>query len=322
MRAPAIAPLLSIITPLYNRAWCIADCIASIGLKGQPAEMIIVDDGSTDGSVAAARASVAALGLGDQVRIVEQANGGPSAARNRAADLARGDWLVFLDSDDLWFPWTLPGVLAALPGLPGAVELAFLQGVDFADPSVLEHEAPAPVTAEVQASFLELVRHRPKVRYGACNAAIRRAAFAAEGGFSPELRCSEDTDLFLRMGGGAALLSGPRLVALRRSGHESLSGNAAEVARGFEWMLAANTTGRYPGPAAARGGFLAGSCAHAIRIAFATGHPGLAYRLYAANARLLANPLTRHHLLRLPLTPLLHVLKPQSYPFRLSPRRR
>lgn len=315
-------PVLSIITPLYNRAWCIAECIASIGLKGQPAEMIIVDDGSTDGSVQVARAAIDDLGLGDQVRLVEQENAGPSAARNRAADHARGDWLVFLDSDDLWFPWTLPQVLAALPALPGGVDLAFLQGVDFADPSELGQHAPAPVTLEEGASFLDLVVLRPKVRYGACNAAIRRAVFLERGGFSPDLRCSEDTDLFLRLNGGAALLSGPRLAALRRSGHESLSGNAAEVARGFEWMQAADRTGRYPGTAAARRRFLAGSCAYAIRMAFAAGRPGLAYRLYAAHAGLLANRRTRHYLLRLPLTPLLHLLKPQAYPFRLSPRRR
>ena len=316
------APVLSIITPLYNRAWCIADCLASIGLKGQPVEMVIVDDGSTDGSVAVARAAIADLGLEDQVWVIEQANAGPSAARNRAAEQARGEWLVFLDSDDLWFPWTLPHVLQALPALPEAVDLAFLQGVDFAEVAELARYRPEPVTAVVQDSFLDLVMHRPKVRYGACNAAIRQRAFQSSKGFSPDLRCSEDTDLFLRQAGASALLAGPNLVGLRRSGHESLSGNAVEVARGFEWMKAADQTGRYPGTAAARRTFLAGSCAYAIRIAFASGHLGLAYRLYAANTGLLVNPRTRHYLLRLPLTPLLHLYKPQAYPFRLSPRRR
>lgn len=314
-------PVLSIITPLYNRAWCIAECIASAGLAGHPVEMIIVDDGSSDGSVMRAREAVATLGLEAQVRIVEQANAGPSAARNRAAHLASGEWLVFLDSDDLWFPWTVPTLLKVLSGLAPEVTLAFAAAQNFSDPSELETVRPEPAEIDVHPSFVAVVRHNPVSRYGACNAAMRRTDFLTLGGFAPELRCAEDTDLFLRSTGHTALIRKPVLAGLRRSGHESLTGNIPEVIKGFEWMRSKQGSGVYRGTADELRSFIAGSCAYSIRAAFASGHVGSAYRLYFENFTLLANTRTRKYLLRLPLTPLLHLRNPRGYPFRLTSAR-
>lgn len=319
---PMRDPVLSIITPLYNRVWCIAECIASAGLAGHPVEMIIVDDGSTDGSVEKARDTVRALGLEAQVHIVEQANAGPSAARNRAAQMARGAWLVFLDSDDLWFPWTVPTLTRVLPGLAPEVTLAFLPAQSFGDPSDLQGLAPEPPVTEVCPSFAATVTHHPVSRYGACNAAVRRTSFLASGGFAPELRCAEDSDLFLRNTGQTALIRRPVLVGLRRSGHDSLTGNIPEVIKGYDWKRSKQRAGAYRGTAADLRSYLAGSCAYAIRAAFAAGYVGSAYRLYFANLALLFDQRTRKYLLRLPLTPLLHLRNPRGYPFRLSPARR
>lgn len=315
-------PFLSIITPLYNRDWCIADCIASTGLEALPggAEMIIVDDGSRDGSVAKVQETVARLGLQDRVRLIQQVNAGPSTARNRGAAEARGEWLVFLDSDDLWLPWTLTCLLRALPGLGEEVELAFLHGQNFADTAELQGLVGGEVTVESQSGFLTTVEQNPSWRYGACNAAVRRQVFQRMGGFAAELRCAEDTDLFLRIAGKVALLRQPVLAALRRSGQDSLTGNFHEVARGFEWMRAHDPEGRYPGDPALRRDFIAGSCAHAIRTAFATGYAGQAYAIYLRNLSLLTSPRTRKHLSRLPLTPVLHLIKPAAFPFRWGPK--
>lgn len=313
-------PVLSIITPLYNREFLIADCIHSVGLAGLPVEMIIVDDGSKDASVAAVHRTIEALGLQGQVTLLQQANAGPSAARNRAAALARGEWLVFLDSDDLWFPWTLPSLLRSLPTLPAQVKLAFAKGVNFADASELESAEPSEVAASQHDCFVEAVKRNPTSRYGACNAAVRRSAFVALGGFSPELRCAEDTDLFLRVDGAVALLLQPVLVGLRRSGHESLTGNVPEVLKGFDWMVRRNAEGAYVGADHDRHSFLAGSCAYSIKAAFSAGYLSEAYRLYFSNMTLLRDSRTRKYLLRLPLTPLLHLYKPQAYPFRLRRR--
>jgi hypothetical protein len=84
-------------------------------------------------------------------------------------------------------------------------------------------------------------------------------------------------------------------------------------------MLQADRRGRYPGPPAARRNFLAGSCAYAVRMAFAAGHIGLAYGLYLRHLPLLSDRRTRKYLLRLPLTPVLHLAQPGAYPFRMRP---
>lgn len=312
-------PVLSIITPLYNRGWCVADCIESIGLGDPAAELIIVDDGSRDDSVLRVRQTVERLGLGDRVRLIEQPNAGPSTARNRAAAEARGEWLVFLDSDDLWLPWTLPALHKILPQAGRAVDLTFLQGQNFADPTELAGLQPQAAVMQRHPCFVEAVRTVPTLRYGACNAAIRKEVFDRLGGFPADLRCMEDTDLFLRVPGEVMTISAPVLAGLRRSGHESLSGNAAEVARGFQWLSDKNRQGGYVGTLEARRRFLAGSCAYAIRTAFGAGQPGRAYGLYLKNIGLLMNRRTHRHLVRLPLTPLLHLYKPAAYPFRWRP---
>lgn len=92
--------LLSYIIPLYNTEAYIVRCLRSIIAQGLPDdgyEVIVVDDGSTDGG----RELVEALAAGHpQVRLICQPNAGVSAARNRALDAARGRYVQFVDSDD------------------------------------------------------------------------------------------------------------------------------------------------------------------------------------------------------------------------------
>src|SRR5262249_42753781 len=64
-------------------------------------EVVVVDDGSTDGTQEYLQT------LRGKVRVVRQANGGPGAARNAGVRMANGEYVALLDSDDLWFPWTL-----------------------------------------------------------------------------------------------------------------------------------------------------------------------------------------------------------------------
>ncbi len=316
--------VLSIVTPLYNRDWCIADCIESVGLHRLPAdspcEMIVVDDGSTDGSVAKVEAVVARLGLQDRVRLIRQPNAGASVARNLGANAATGRWLVFLDSDDLWYPWSLGTLLNIFATAPDAADLAFLNAEMFADRPEPGAAEPRPVTMRKFPNFVEAVEGGPASRYGACNAAIRKDAFLNLGGFAPELQCAEDTDLFLRVSGAVVSVSSPVLVALRRAGHDSLTGDAGAVAEGFDWKMRGEREGRYVGSQVMRRKFLAGSCAYAVRAAFAAGHPGIAYRLYFGNLRLLLNARTRKYAWRLPLTPILHLRKRHAYPFRWRPK--
>lgn len=95
-----MTPLVSIIIPCHNaERWLAATLESALAQTWPNKEIILVDDGSTDGSLAAAR-QFSARG----VRVVTQANQGAAAARNHGLRLARGDYLQFLDADDLLAP--------------------------------------------------------------------------------------------------------------------------------------------------------------------------------------------------------------------------
>jgi glycosyltransferase involved in cell wall biosynthesis len=109
-------PLVSVITPTYNRAYCIeATLDSALAQTCGDLEVLIIDDGSTDDTrdVVARR-----YGRERRVRYVRQENRGVSAARNHGHRLARGEYLAYLDSDDRWLPWKLDLQLACFRRLP------------------------------------------------------------------------------------------------------------------------------------------------------------------------------------------------------------
>ena len=95
-------PLVSVITPLYNAARFIQACSASIKAQTyQNWEHIIVDDASTDGSLSLAQELAS---TDSRIRVVTLSrNKGAAYARNKATELASGDYIAFLDADDLWY---------------------------------------------------------------------------------------------------------------------------------------------------------------------------------------------------------------------------
>jgi GT2 family glycosyltransferase len=89
----------TVIIPTYNRAEYLPDALRSVFAQGvEGMQVIVVDDGSTDGT----RAAVSQFK--GRVEYVYQENRGPSAAKNRGVGLARGEFVSFLDSDDVWLP--------------------------------------------------------------------------------------------------------------------------------------------------------------------------------------------------------------------------
>ena len=90
-------PAISVIIPCYNRSVQLHSAIESVLSQTYcPKEVIVVDDGSTDGSVESARS------FGQRVTVIEQLNQGAAAARNTGIQIATGEWVAFLDSDDIW----------------------------------------------------------------------------------------------------------------------------------------------------------------------------------------------------------------------------
>ena len=95
-------PRFSVVIPTHNRLDFLKQALSSVWTQTfTDYEVVVVDDGSTDGT----RDWLAAQGK--RIRAIRQPNRGPGAARNFGAREAQGNYVALLDSDDLWFPWTL-----------------------------------------------------------------------------------------------------------------------------------------------------------------------------------------------------------------------
>lgn len=109
-------PSISVVIPAYNREHTVLTAIHSVLSQTlPPAEVIVVDDGSSDGTAAA----VESLGH-PSVRLIRQANGGISAARNTGIRAAQSEWVAFQDSDDEWLSTKLERQFAAHAADPTA----------------------------------------------------------------------------------------------------------------------------------------------------------------------------------------------------------
>ncbi len=108
--------LVSVIVPTYNRAYCICRTIDSV-LKQthQNWEVVLVDDGSKDNT---AELIATTYGSEPRIRYLHQANAGVTAARNTGINAAHGNFVAFLDSDDVWRPWKLEVQLACFRSFP------------------------------------------------------------------------------------------------------------------------------------------------------------------------------------------------------------
>lgn len=100
-----MAPKISVIIPAYNAERFLTEALACVIAQDfKDWELILVDDGSTD---ATARICDEAAAADSRIRVIHKANGGPSSARNTGLDEARGEWIYFMDSDDILPPYTL-----------------------------------------------------------------------------------------------------------------------------------------------------------------------------------------------------------------------
>ncbi len=186
---------ISVVIPAYNAARWLPRALASVQTQTLPvAEIIVVNDGSTDATAQVARKSSLSM------RYVVQSNAGVSAARNRGIAEARHAWLAFLDADDEWLPHKLQrqmAILAADPQLRWCVS-AYADVRDGTPPDTDAAARVARVLAgRTRLSFFEAAGCELPLQTSGF--VIQRAVLAEVGGFKPALRMSEDRDLWCRI---------------------------------------------------------------------------------------------------------------------------
>ncbi len=322
-----VRPVLSVVIPLYNRATTIRRAVmsavqsAAILPAGDWIEIVIVDDGSTDGSAEAARSVTGELPDNCTLRVVKQNNGGPGAARNRGVSLATADHVAFLDSDDVWFDWTLACCLQVLAANPRA-PLVFLQCCNFERGTEANPIAGWDAKASVFEGFLDAVLKESHCTFATSNVIVRKDTFDRLAGFY--LAGNEDSDFFLRadMEGPCVIVTEPDMVGREMGAGDQLTGNCGYLLSGLNGMLSSERNGRYPhgrNGDPRRTHFLAGSAIFAARVAFATGRPGLGYGLLVKHLGLMARARRGAWIWKLALTPILSIVRPQNYRFRLRP---
>ena len=182
--------LVSIVIPCFNvRAYVGAALDSVLGQTHPHWEAIFVDDGSTDGT-----AEIVA-GCGDaRVRLIRQANGGVSAARNRGIGLATGEALLFLDADDWLAPDALARMTASLTD-PSAIAAygAFCFVSEDGGRVVRRKTGPFPAGNIVERLLVE------NFFANGGHLLIRARTIAAVGGFRTDLRFGEDWEYWCRL---------------------------------------------------------------------------------------------------------------------------
>jgi glycosyltransferase involved in cell wall biosynthesis len=240
-----MSPLFSVIIPTYNRAGIIGAALGSVlNQTFTDYEVIVVDDGSKDETVAVTKAI--AERSDRSIRVVEQPNAGPGAARNTGIAQANGEYVALLDSDDLWFPWTLKNFHEILKKFN---DPEFLCGVpvDVKQDDPIVADGNQPITAEQYADFYS-VPGNPFFRFTTSGVVIRKTALQQVGGFAGERINYEDLDLWMRLGTqrGFILITNPPQVVRRFLG-DNISASRDHNIRGATFMIDSEKAGKYPG---------------------------------------------------------------------------
>lgn len=184
-------PLVSVVIPAFNVEAHIGQAVRSALLQTYSnVEVIVVDDGSTDGTAGA----IDPL-LGDErVRYERQGNGGPHRARNRGLELARGELIAFLDADDYWYPQKLARQVPLFEGRDGpGVVYSDRHWVDAKGERGLATPEFRPLNEDRPVSKLILANGIPM-----STAIANRECFAVTGRFDESLPCASDWDFWLR----------------------------------------------------------------------------------------------------------------------------
>lgn len=218
------SPVVSVIIPAYNAASYLGKAIDSaLAQDFDDFELIVVDDGSTDSS-----ASVLQPYRG-RIRILRQANGGMSSARNAGVREARGEFIAFLDADDWWLPQKLARQVELMVARPALGFASATARVEDPDGRLLNLWDCGPSPGD---PLRFLFASNRGIAGGTSALMVRRTLLEQIGGYDEGLGGFEDADLWMRLAAitDYGCIPEPLLVVLRRSG--SVSRNVEAMRHG------------------------------------------------------------------------------------------
>ncbi len=217
------SPQFTVDVPLYNKAAYVGRAFASIRAQTlTDFEVIVIDDGSTDDGLAIATELVRD---DPRFRLIRQANGGVSRARNAAIALAGADWLAFLDADDEWLPGYLQAQAAARDAFAGAA----LISTDYIDrtgtvDSLVDRGFDTGAAQIGDYDFFAAWEHAGTCPAWICATVIRRDALLAAGGFAAGVQLGEDLLAFIAViRCGRVVFVNQRLAIYYRDSTDSLA---------------------------------------------------------------------------------------------------
>jgi len=210
-----VTDLISCIIPAHNARAFIAEALHSVLAQTHPnLEVIVVDDESTDGTVDVVQR------LNMRVDCLRQRRAGPAAARNLGLSKARGDYIAFVDADDLWHPLKLAHQLERLRcASPGDACVAYVRNVASDEMTGALPDQPEPADRGIPG-------------YVAGTLLARRSVFERVGPFDPSLPHGASLDWFVRAReSGIEVLVVDEVLMYRRIHDASLSRRDAESSR-------------------------------------------------------------------------------------------
>ena len=213
-------PTVSVVIPAFNREDVIEGAVASVldQLYTDPVEVIIVDDGSTDATVARVE------DIDDpRVRLIRHSkNAGVSAARNTGIEAARGDWVAFQDSDDTWLPNKLARQMA-LASDPDVVAIYCGMTVDLGPDRPARYHPNRSITPRAGHIQQRLLRDS---FISTQTLVARRSLLAELDGFDPSLPALVDWDLVIRLSGRGRVSLVDEPLVIQRFSKNSLTHSA------------------------------------------------------------------------------------------------
>jgi len=209
MKMKKNTPIVSVIIPTYNRAWVIKDAVDSV-LKqdSNNFELIVVDDGSTDTT------SEILSAYKEDIRVFTQDNKGVSAARNLGVSKAKGEFIAFLDSDDLWLPDKLTAQVDFFKSNPDAL-ICQTEEIWIRDGKRVN-----PKKRHMKFSGMIFEQSLPLCIVSPSAVMMRRNLFKKVGLFDEKLPACEDYDLWLRVSCQYPIYLLTTPLIIKRGGHE------------------------------------------------------------------------------------------------------